>query len=185
MGICLYLNHKLTFVYLAMCIFWPKCGWSQMPQAWLVQPRWFQWDSFWFAKSTKLQQCRVKEKQLKTQKKAALPKPYTQTLPVHLLQCITNPRTSVRISNWVQHCKPNGYNWPVKEEWLVQETKQEEEVLEDTQLCHLARKATAMCSNEPRARNPAAENAQPSKLQWLFLRTDPQLSTLTQFSHCL
>lgn len=43
----------------------------------MVQPHSFCWDSFQFAKSTRLRQCRVREKQLRAQKRAALPKPYT------------------------------------------------------------------------------------------------------------
>lgn len=80
----------------------------------LVQPHWFLWDSFQLVKSTE-QGAGSEKSSSELRKGQPCLSPTPQTLPVHLLQCISNPRTSVRNSNWVQHCKPNGYNWPVKD----------------------------------------------------------------------
>lgn len=105
-----YLIHELTFVYLAMHTFCPKWGQPQTSQTRLVQPHWLQWDFFQYAKSTGLGYCRVREKQLRTQKRATLLKPYTSgTLPVHSLQRMLSQRTSIRNSSlqiW-NHSKPN------------------------------------------------------------------------------
>lgn len=96
MGICLYLNNRLTSVYLAVDIFWPKRGQSQCPR--------HGWSSHTHSSGTPSSLLKAQDScgagsersssELRKGQSCLSPAPHT--LPVHLLQCVTNPRASVR-----------------------------------------------------------------------------------------